>query len=70
MFAELHAVTLRDTVSFHIARRQFDERGQPVHAEAVRAAMTTLLDRLVWWAEALRQARWANPYLPTAPAAR
>lgn len=63
VFAELHAVTIRDTVSFHIARRQFDEDGQPVHAEAVEAAMTTLLDRLSWWAHALAVAREATPYV-------
>ena len=30
VFAELHAVTIRDTVSFHFARRQFDADGEPV----------------------------------------
>src|SRR5690606_17434234 len=35
VFAELHAVTIRDTVSFHIARRQFDEQGEPVNAPVV-----------------------------------
>jgi len=66
VFAELHAVTLRDTVSFHGARQQFDQDGQPIHADAVGAAMTTLLDRLVWWAEALRQARESKPYVQPA----
>ena len=63
VFAELHAVVIRDTVSFHIARRQFDADGEPVNAEAVEAAMTTLLDRLTWWAQALTQAREATPYI-------
>lgn len=63
VFAELHAVTIRDTVSFHFARREFDENGEPVHADAVEAAMTTLLDRLAWWANALTQARESTPYV-------
>lgn len=63
VFAELHAVTLRDTVSFHFVRRQFDENGEPVDAPAVEAAMTTLLDRLVWWANVLRHARETTPYI-------
>lgn len=63
VFAELHAVTIRDTVSFHFARRQFDAAGEPVEPEAVEAAMTTLLDRLLWWAQALRRARENTPYV-------
>ena len=29
VFAELHTVTIRNTVSFHSAREQFDEHGNP-----------------------------------------
>lgn len=64
VFSELHAVTLRDTVSFHVAWKQFDRHGRPIHAEAVQAAMTTLLDRLKWWADALTKAREETPYMP------
>lgn len=63
VFAELHAVTIRDTVSFHFGRRQFDADGEPVDKDAVEAAMTTLLDRLVWWANALRTARETTAYV-------
>lgn len=63
VFAELHAVVIRDTVSFHGARRQFDEWGEPVNGPVVERAMTTLLDRLKWWAQALMQAREATPYI-------
>lgn len=62
VFAELHAVTIRDTVSFHFARRQFNADGEPVDPAPVEAAMATLLDRLAWWARALRQARETTPY--------
>lgn len=61
VFAELHAVTVRDTVSFHGARDQFDEAGQPVDPETGTAARL-LLDRLVWWATVLRAGRAAYPY--------
>lgn len=63
VFAELHAVAIRDTVSFHFAWNQFDADGEPVQREAAEAAMTTLLDRLAWWADALTRAREATPYV-------
>lgn len=62
VFAELHAVTVRETVSFHGARARFDEHGQPRDADAVDAAAGALLDQLAWWARALREARAASPY--------
>ena len=62
VFAELHAVTVRDTVSFHNFRRQFDDSGQPVDAAGVAAAAKTMLDHLGWWAAALRTARADHPY--------
>ena len=62
VFAELHATTVRDTVSFHMAHAQFDEAGAPVDAIGCNAAATTMLDQLAWWATALRDARTAHPY--------
>lgn len=61
VFAELHAVTIRETVSFHGARARFDEHGRPRDRDAVNAAATAMLDQLAWWARALRQARAASP---------
>ncbi|MGI5221510.1 NADPH-dependent FMN reductase [Nocardia sp. CA-290969] len=58
VFAELHAVTVRDTVSFHNPWRQPDGLAG---AEADTAAKT-MLDQLVWWGEALRAARATRPY--------
>ncbi|MGI6081698.1 MAG: NADPH-dependent FMN reductase [Limnochordia bacterium] len=63
VFAEVHAATVRDTVSFHFAWDQFDDDGEPVEGEIAEEAMTTLLDRLLWWANALRRAREAEPYV-------
>jgi NAD(P)H-dependent FMN reductase len=63
VFAELHATTIRETVSFHMAYAQFDEAGRPRDAESVSAAAKLLLDQLGWWGEALRSARAARPYV-------
>ena len=62
VFAELHAVTLRDTVSFHNAGFAFGATGTPVSPEGCNAAAAILLDRLTWWARALRDARAVQPY--------
>lgn len=62
VFAELHTVTVRETVSFHLAHGQFDDAGTPHDAVAANAAAKTLLDQLIWWARALRTARAASPY--------
>ncbi len=62
VFAELHTVTVRETVSFHGASVQFDQRGVPREAEAVNTAAGILLDQLAWWACTLREARSVRPY--------
>jgi NAD(P)H-dependent FMN reductase len=62
VFAELHAVTMRDTVSFHNFWDGFDPDGQPLDRAGAEAAATAMLDQLVWWALALRAARTARPY--------
>ncbi len=62
VFAELHAVTIRDSVSFPGAWEQFDETGALRNPERAHRAMETLLARLNWWAVALRDARSTVPY--------
>ncbi len=62
VFAELHAVGIRDGISFANARGQFDPEGRPHDPEAVGKAMATMLGRLAWWALALREARQARAY--------
>lgn len=61
MLAELHAVTVRNTVSFHGGWSCFDEEGQ-VRDPASDAAATSMLDQLTWWAHALRDAKAVRPY--------
>ena len=62
VFAELHAVTLRDGVSFSNVWKQFDAAGTPFRAVEARASLIVMLRRLKWWASALRAARTANAY--------
>lgn len=62
VFAELHAVTVRDTVSFHGAQHQFDSAGGPTDPASCGAAATKLLDQVVWWGRVLRSARAEHPY--------
>ncbi|MEV4754368.1 NAD(P)H-dependent oxidoreductase [Micromonospora sp. NPDC049559] len=62
VFAELHTVTIRETVSFHLAHSRFDADGNPLDLEVVNGAAKTLLDQLGWWASTLRAGRAARPY--------
>jgi NAD(P)H-dependent FMN reductase len=62
VFAELHAVTLRDSVSFANPWVKFDANGRLLEPDEPRKAMVTMLSRLRWWAQVLREARQAAPY--------
>ncbi|GAB3743615.1 NAD(P)H-dependent oxidoreductase [Amycolatopsis oliviviridis] len=62
VFAELHAATIRETVSFPYAWNHFGPDGEHDDFEGASAAATTLLDQLNWWANALRDARRVRPY--------
>lgn len=61
VLAELHAVTLRDGVGLQHPWAQFDGDGMALDP-AADAAAKVMLDRLAWWAHALREARAARPY--------
>ncbi|MBC2901650.1 NADPH-dependent FMN reductase [Streptomyces cupreus] len=62
VFAELHAVTVRDTVSFHNAGAAFDDDGRLKDPTGPDAAAKTMLDQLEWWGSALREAKERRPY--------
>lgn len=65
ILAELHTVTLRDTLSFASPWRRFDEAGHmtdPEDAAAAEAAAAVFAHRLQWWVDALADARTARPY--------
>jgi NAD(P)H-dependent FMN reductase len=61
VFAELHAVTIRETVSFHGAHARFGADGVPTD-EGAAVAAKALLDQLEWWARSLAEGRAARPY--------
>jgi|ERR1700722_8568524 NAD(P)H-dependent FMN reductase len=61
VFAELHAVSVRDSVSFSNVWEQFSGNAKPV-ASAHRS-IAKMLARLKWWASALRTARAETPFL-------
>lgn len=62
VFAELHAVTMRDVVSFYLMNQNFDEAGQPLDPDGVNGAARVLLDQISWWALALKDAKTMRPY--------
>jgi NAD(P)H-dependent FMN reductase len=62
VFAEVHATTVRDCVSFHNPWTRFGDDGEPHEPEACDAAAGVLLGQLAWWAAALRVARAVHPY--------
>ena len=65
VFAELHAVTLRDSVTFANAWDAFAD-GRPVRQEAATRAFRHMLARLMWWSAALKAARLREPYAAAA----
>ncbi|HEY2823723.1 MAG TPA: NAD(P)H-dependent oxidoreductase [Candidatus Acidoferrum sp.] len=62
VFAELHVVSIRDSVSFQNAWQLFDASGCPAEPERCSAQMSRMLAKLHWWAIALRTARDKSPY--------
>ncbi|MBP3127005.1 NAD(P)H-dependent oxidoreductase [Thalassospira sp. ER-Se-21-Dark] len=58
VFAELHAVTLRDVISFAQAWDKFDETGRPIDLEGTNNALRHMMTDFKWWAGALRDARY------------
>ena len=60
IFTELHAVTIREGLSFPRFWESWHD-GQPDDPEAAGYAKL-LLDQLAWWATALRNARASAPY--------
>lgn len=63
VFAELHAMTVRDVLSFAQAGGLFDGAGQPKDQEGSGAAAKSMLNQLEWWTGALREARGRSAYV-------
>lgn len=66
VFAELHAIGIRDGVSFANVWNHFDEGGRLKDTEGATRAMETMLARLSWWAAALSHARNVHDYAEAA----
>jgi NAD(P)H-dependent FMN reductase len=62
VFAEVHAVTVRDTFSLANVWDRFDADGALQDAEAAEQALERMLDQLEWWALALVEAERVRPY--------
>lgn len=63
VFAELHAVTLRESVALPLAWEGVGDDGVLLVPELVEAAADRMLVHLAWWARALREARLREPYV-------
>jgi NAD(P)H-dependent FMN reductase len=59
--AELHMVSVRQSVSFHQVRKKFDDNGRTTDGAAVDSA-DRMLAQLVWWARAVRLQRATERY--------
>jgi NAD(P)H-dependent FMN reductase len=62
VFAELHVVTVRDTVSFANPWTRFAEDGSLKDPIDARKSFVRMMARLQWWASALKTANDAFPY--------
>jgi NAD(P)H-dependent FMN reductase len=62
VFAELHAVTIRDGVSFANVWNLLGADGRLNASDAAREAAARMLAQMRWWARTLRDARAVSPY--------
>jgi NAD(P)H-dependent FMN reductase len=62
VFAELHAVTVRDAVSLHNPWGPAADPAVDYPDDAAGQALTGMVRQLLWWAGALRAARSHQPY--------
>jgi NAD(P)H-dependent FMN reductase len=62
VLAELHVVTIRDALAFPFAGRAFAEDGTLRTPGREDAAAKRMLDQLLWWTEALADARLKKPF--------
>jgi NAD(P)H-dependent FMN reductase len=62
VFAELHAVTVRDTVSLHNPWQPAADPTVDYPDHAAGDALRAMVRQLLWWAGALRAARHREPY--------
>lgn len=63
VFAEMHATTLRDSISFERYPEKFNKFGALRSPDEANQAADVLLERLSWWALTLRLGRAQSPYM-------
>ena len=66
VMAELHAIVIRDTVTFNAPWELFSEAGDLLAPDRAVHASEALRDSLAWWASALRRGRSAGEVLSLA----
>ncbi|MDQ1183265.1 NADPH-dependent FMN reductase [Agrobacterium larrymoorei] len=66
VFAETHAATMRDVVSFSNPWTMVDAGGKLAAGKDSETAFQTMMGRLEWWANALKLGRAAVPYRKSA----
>lgn len=62
VFAELHGMTVRDSVSLHGPWSGLGPDGLPRDTAVAEGALKGMLGQLSWWGRALRAARASSPY--------
>ena len=62
VFPELHAMTVRDSVSFPSAWDLFNDDGHLHEPERPRRTLKRMLTQLDWWARTLGEGRKVKPY--------
>ncbi|WP_020406778.1 NADPH-dependent FMN reductase [Hahella ganghwensis] len=62
VIAELHGLSVRDSVSFASAWEQFDDEGRLKNPDRARSAMTRMLTQINWWGRHLKESRSVEPY--------
>ncbi len=62
VFAELHAVSLRDGMSFHGPSDYQELTNEPGDATSAHIAAKAMFEQLSWWGHALAEAREKHPY--------
>jgi len=62
VFNEMHAVTIRDWISFDQHWTKFGPGGELPDPEGPDGAAKAMPDQLGWWSRVLREARLTTPY--------
>lgn len=63
VLSELHAMTIRNTVSFPMAWSMVDDSGTFAPQERSEKALEALAGQLAWWSDATRHQTHSRPYV-------